>query len=135
MSGVVYAPVGRLVEVLGVVSALKLAKRFGGGRLYVPQPERLKPEGAICATIGYDAAAKLAHEWRGLEIMVPRCVSYLVRERARAMHAEAKSMSVGEVARKYDMTERYAFMTLAEPPPVEDPAEAEAESAQRQLFS
>ena len=131
MSGVVYAPVDCLVEVLGVALALRFAKRFGGGRVYVPQPERLKPEGAIVATIGLEAGLRLCHEWRGLEIMVPKCVSYLARDRARAIHAERRTMSVAGLARKYEITERHASRILAEPPPVEEPAPA-APRAQRE---
>jgi Mor family transcriptional regulator len=135
MSGVTYAPVERLVEILGIALALKFAGRFGGRRTYLPQPERLKPEGPIVATVGYEAAVKLAHEWRGQEIMVPRCVSYLVRERARAIHADAKTLSKDQLALKYDITERYVFMILDAPAPTEPADVPQAPSAQRGLFS
>lgn len=132
MSGVTYAPVDRLVEVLGVPDALKFAERFGGNRLYVPQPERLKPEGALVATLGYEAARKLAFEWRGMEIMVPKCREYLARARARAIHAEPATMSRADIARKYGITERRVFQILEAPPPGEPAA---APAAQRSLFS
>lgn len=133
MSGVAYAPVDRLVAVLGVVGALKFAERFGGGRVYLPQPERLKPEGAIVQTIGMEAARKLAFEWRGMEIMVPQCAAHLKRERDRAVHAEAKTLSVKEVALKYGITERHAFRILATAPEPE-PDKPEAARAQGRLF-
>lgn len=132
MSGVEYAPVERLVAVLGLVTALKFVERFGGVRLYLPQPERLKPEGPIVQTIGFEAARKLAFEYRGMEIMVPKCVSLLKQRRDRAIHAEPKTMSVKEIALKYGMTERNAFYVLAKPPEPEAPAQP---SLQRGLFS
>jgi Mor family transcriptional regulator len=132
MSGLTYAPVDRLVAIIGLGAALKFAGRFGGRRVYVPQPERLKAEGPIVATIGFEAAQRLAFEWRGQEIAVPRCVSYLVRERARRIHADAATMSAAEIAGKYGITERYAFMILAEPAPVEP---APLPSPQGSLFS
>lgn len=135
MSGVVYASVDRLVEVLGLAGTLALARRFGGVRVYVPQPERLKPEGALVATLGHDIAHKLAFEFRGLEIMVPKCVAYLNRERARRIHAEAKTASAAQLATRYGITERYVFAILAEPPPDEPAEPAPGAAAQRSLFS
>lgn len=132
MSGVVYAPVDRLVAVLGIVAALRFAERFGGRRVYVPQPERIKPEGPVVATIGYDAAVRLAQEWRGLEIMVPLCAAYVRQQRDRAIHAEPQQMSVADVAGKYGITERHAFRILASEPP--EAAESAASSAQPSLF-
>jgi Mor family transcriptional regulator len=132
MSGV-YASVDRLVEVLGLAAALKFAARFGGRSVYVPLPERLKPEGPLAGTIGFDLAQKICVEWGGQEVMVPKCRAYLAREMARAIHREPKSMTVRAIAEKYDITERYAFQLLAAAPPAEpdDPAK----SAQRSLFS
>lgn len=135
MSGLVHASVDRLVEVLGLAATLKLAERFGGRRLYVPQPERLKPEGAIVATIGYDLAVKLAYEWRGLEIVVPQCAAYVRRARDRAIHADAAAMPVAEISRKWGMTERHVFRILAEPPPADEAGAADARRlAQPSLF-
>lgn len=136
MSGVTYAPVDRLVEVLGVPGALKFAERFGGNRVYVPQPERLKPEGVLVATLGFEAAQKLAFEWRGMEIMVPKCRDYLARAMARAIHADEATMSRADIARKYGVSERRVFQILAAPAPAEPAGSTEAApSAQRSLFS
>lgn len=133
MSGVTYVPVGELVEAIGLAAALKLARRFGGRRVYVPQPERIKPEGPLAGTIGFDAVTRLAKTWRGQEIAVPKCVGYLARERARRIHAEPAAMSIAAIAAKYDITERWAFRILATPAPGE-PAEEPARLAQRDFF-
>lgn len=134
MSGV-YVPVERLVDVLGVAVALKFAARFGGRAIYVPRPEGLKPEGPLAGTVGFDLGLKVCREWGGQEIAVPKCRPYLAREMARAIHREAKTMTVSAIAEKYEITERWAFQILAAPAPVEraEP-EAAAASAQRQLF-
>lgn len=135
MSGLAYASVDRLVEVLGLAATLQLAERFGGRRVYVPQPERLKPEGALVATIGFDAAVKLVHEWRGLEIIVPQCAAYLRRARDRAIHADAAQMTAVAISRKWGITERHVFRVLAEPPPaVEDGGAPAGNPAQASLF-
>lgn len=133
MSGVTYATVDRLVEILGVVNALKFAERFGGGRVYLPQPERLKPEGAIVQLLGMDQARAIAFEWRGMEIMVPQCAAHLRAQRDAVIRAEAKSVSVKEIALKYGLTERHAFRILATVPPAE-PDEPLAARAQGKLF-
>jgi len=135
MSGLVYASVDRLVEVLGLAATLQLAERFGGRRVYVPQPERLKPEGALVATIGYDKAVKLTYEWRGLEIIVPQCAAHLRRARDRAIHADAARQTAAELSKKWGITERHVFRVLAAPPPDGDAGEAPAGNpAQASLF-
>lgn len=133
MSGTTYAPVERIVEVVGLAAALRLAERFGGRRLYVPQPERLKAESPLAAVLGFDLAQKFAFEWRGMEIVVPRCVEYLRRARDRQIHLDAKSMSAAEIAAKHGMTERHVFRVLAEAAPAAE-ADAAAASSQRSLF-
>lgn len=134
MSGTTYAPVERLVAILGVVAALRFAERFGGRRVYVPQPERLKAEGALVSTLGHDAASKLAFEWRGQEIVVPICADLLRVERDRAIHADAAAnLSASAIAAKYGVTERHVFRILAEPAPAAA-APGAAAIAQRQLF-
>lgn len=133
MSGVTYATVERLVEILGLVNALKFAERFGGGRVYLPQPERLKPEGPIVQLLGMDAAREIAFEWRGMEIMVPQCAAHLRAQRDASIRAESATMSVKEIALKYGLTERHAFRILATAPAAE-PIVAEAARAQGKLF-
>lgn len=129
-----YAPVDRLVEVLGLAAALKFAGRFGGRSVYVPLPERLKPEGSLAGTVGFDLAQKICGEWGGQEIMVPKCRAYLAREMARAIHREPETMTMRDIAGKYGITERWAFQLLAAPAPAPaEPAEP-MKAAQRQLF-
>jgi Mor family transcriptional regulator len=112
MSGVVHAQAGLIVELLGVELALKFVAKFGGRRLYLPQPERLDPNGPIVATVGSEAAKKIACEWRGLEIMVPKCSAWVIAERNRQIHCDAATMSASQVAEKYGLTERSVFKIL-----------------------
>lgn len=104
-----YAPIGRLIDVLDEPTALKLVALLGGRRVFIPYPERLKPEGKLVAAVGYEAALKLAREWSGIEIMLPTCRHLLARERWRAIRAEPKTMPAKAVARKYNLTERSVF--------------------------
>jgi len=133
MSGVVHATAGRLVEILGVSGALKFAEAFGGRRLYLPQPERLKPEGRIVAVVGFEAARKLAFEWRGLEVMVPKCAAYLQAQRDRAIHEDSKTLSYRALAEKYQLTERRIGQILEQPAP-EAPGAAAARAGQGDFF-
>lgn len=133
MSGTTYAPVERLVAILGLAGALKFAERFGGVRVYLPQPERLKPEGALVQLLGFEAAQALAFEWRGQEIVVPQCAAYLRAQRDRAIREDARTMSAVDVALKYRTTERHVFRILATAPAAE-PAAQGAARAQGKLF-
>src|SRR5262249_45522523 len=107
MSGVVHAQAERLVEILGVPLALKFAERFGGRGLSLPQPERLKAESALAALLGFPAAQKLAFEWRGLEVMVPKCRDWMLARRnaeIRARHDGGQSMRA--LAEAFGLTEK-----------------------------
>lgn len=126
------APIERLVELLGVAGALKLAERFGGQRLYMP--ERVKPEGALAQAIGFEAAQKLAFEWRRDAVDIPKCAALLRARRDRQIREDTKAMSVAAVAEKWDTTERNVYMILARPEPSADEGAAVVDAAQRTLF-
>ena len=115
MSGLVHATINRLVEILGLPTALKFAKRFGGGRVSVPQPARLKPEGRIVQAIGIEAAAALSAEYRGLEIMVPRFAAYRRAERDRnILLKSSQGISARRLALEYKVSERHVYRVRVE---------------------
>lgn len=60
--------VNQLVEIAGEEAAMALVREHGGGRVYVPQ----RPEGsALAATVGVDAARKLAEARGGETLEIP----------------------------------------------------------------
>ncbi|MEK6245838.1 MAG: Mor transcription activator family protein [Pseudomonadota bacterium] len=114
MPGIVHAPVVLLVEVLGLPTALKFVRRFGGGRVSIPRPARLKPEGAIVQAIGIEAAKALCEEWRGLEIMVPRFAAYRRAERDRKiLLRSSQGISARRLALQFKISERHVFQIRA----------------------
>lgn len=134
MPGVLYVPVEKLVSVLGLPMALKLAERFGGRRLYVPHPSRLKDEHPIARSIGFEAARQLAEEWQELEIMLPLCAERLRRERNRAVRDDYGALSARLAALKWETTERNIFRIWAGEDDADIESDPPAASKQSNLF-
>src|SRR5260221_11462877 len=112
MAGPATPPLGHLVELLGLVDALRLVARRGGIAVYVPHGSRLQLHHKLAEEIGLEAAKKLAAEYPSTNVIVPRGAAYLRRQRDRALLADVKQMSVSQAARKYEMTERNVYMLL-----------------------
>jgi hypothetical protein len=113
MAGIVHARIEELIERLGVSTALRLAKAFGGRRLYVPECSHVDEGHPIARAIGLEAARKVAEEWRSLEIAVPRCAAQLRSERDRALRADRAHLSISKVAEKYALCERNVLRICA----------------------
>jgi Mor family transcriptional regulator len=127
-----YASLEQLTELIGLPAALRLIDAFGGTCIYVPLPGMVKAHGRVARVIGAEAMARLAGAWPQEYVMVPRGAEYLRRQRAIAIHRDAPDLSVSELARKYEMTERNIYLVLARPAPVE-PAPGGTRPARAQL--
>lgn len=102
----VHATVKELLDILGPEALTQFAMRYGGTRVYIPQPHFLKPGHELSRVVGFELAVKLAREWRGVEMAVPRCLSLARALRDDKIRAEAPSMTLREQALKYRLTER-----------------------------
>jgi hypothetical protein len=112
--GVVNAKVEELIAILGLPTAIRLAQQFGGRRCYVPYRSHIHEDHPIARVIGHEAARKLAEEWRGLNIGVPKCLAQLRRERDRAIRAEHRAqVPVSKIAEKYGICERTVWQICA----------------------
>lgn len=113
MAGTVFAPMHDLVRVLTLPTALRLADRFGGSRVYVPHPSRISEDHPIAQAIGLEAARQLTEEWPKFELVIPRCAPILRAERNKALRADRETLSAREAALKWELTERHVFKIWA----------------------
>ena len=132
----VNAPLGQLVELVGMSAALRLVERFGGTCIYLPHPSRVKLHSPLAMALGLEPVKKLAGTWPQSHVMVPRGrgVTSLRRRRDRAILEDFRTLSVAQIARKYEMTERNVYMVL-ERGPEGLPGTPGAGGAQGDLFS
>lgn len=114
----VHATVKQLLDVLGPEALTQFAMRYGGTRVYIPQPHFVKPSSELSRVIGHELAVKLARDWRGIEMAVPRCLSLAVALRDDRIRAEAPLLTIREQAHKYGLTERtISFIRAGGRPP------------------
>ena len=125
----IHAPIDEIVRVIGLPAAVKLVEQFGGTRVYLPHPSRVKPDTPVAQMLGVEAAVRLASEWPQCEIAIPSSAT-LRHERDRAIRAEPDNVSIRELAKKYDLTERQIYNIRATADPDEpSPGQAAQRSA------
>ena len=104
-----------MVEVMGLPATMALVARMGGQRLRIPglplarASSRLQ---ALEAIVGEPAAARFADRWGDVDVVVPRCLRAMLRERNRRICDESMRTSVDELARRYGMARRHVFRVL-----------------------
>jgi len=128
----VTAPLGQLVELIGLPLALRLVDNFGGVPIYLPHPGRVKEHSPVAQVIGAEAMRSLARAWPMTHVMLPLGAAYLRRQRNAALRADAQTMSQPQLARKYEMTLRNIEYILARSD--DDLADERVARAQGQLF-
>jgi Mor family transcriptional regulator len=109
----VNAPLGLLVDLIGLPMALRLVDNFGGVCVYLPHASRVKAHSPVAQVIGLEATQKLAAAWPMVHLMVPHGAEYLRRQRDSAIRADLAGMSVRDVALKYETTERHVYRIQA----------------------
>lgn len=93
--------------------ALKFLERFGGKRLYIPTPERLKPDHRICQCLGPEKALALSREIGGQRIDVPMGRKYIWQERnQRVIALKNQGKSINEIADIIGCSTRLVYKIL-----------------------
>lgn len=116
-----------LLDVIGLEPLRALVGRWGGTRLYVPQP--VPPEHTLAHHLGAEAANALADRFGGDYLVVPRCAAALRAARdADIRRCYTGGESAARLARRHGLTERQIWRILSQPDPASD-------ELQLQLFS
>lgn len=104
---------GGIERLLGSELTARFTARFGGVRLYIPQKARLVPGHPIVQTLGLEAAHKLAADFGGLTISVPKgdALARLIRD-AKIRERSAQGLSAKKIAREFGLTERHVTNIL-----------------------
>jgi Mor family transcriptional regulator len=103
------------VKDIGIPATLKLIKRFGGVRLYVPEPQHITENHVIARTIGLASARAIAKIWPNERPEIPSAARAFRRARDRAILREATSLSKSKLALKYNLSERQLYNILSRP--------------------
>jgi len=111
-----YAPLMDIIKAIGLPAAMKLVENFGGTRIYLPQPEKVDADNEIAKIIGVEAARALARQWSQERPSIPLARRHLRTVVKSEIQRDSESMSVPELARKYETTERNIYRYLAEAP-------------------
>lgn len=101
-----------VADLIGTEAALRLAKRFGGRSLYIPQSPG--PTSDLAACIGLEAAQALGRCYGHEDIVLPmgRTIERLARNQA-LLADRARGLSVRFLSLRYDLSERRIWEILA----------------------
>lgn len=125
-----HARLEEIVRAIGLGSAMKLVENFGGTRVYLPLPENIEPHNEVARVIGIEAARKLSAVpgWAQQRPSIPMARRHLVAIMKNEIRRDQDKLTVPELARKYETTERNIYRYLSEPDAGDERAE------QRKLF-
>lgn len=99
---------GGIMTLLGPELSVRFTARFGGVRLYIPQKARLVLGHPIVQTLGLDAAHKLAEDFGGLTLSVPKGDALVRAARdAKIRERSGQGWSAKRIAREFGLTERH----------------------------
>jgi hypothetical protein len=94
------AVVNELVEISGIVAAIRLCRHFKGRAVYVP--EHMHETHPIALIIGIEAALKLSARWGGDRIAIPaESVALVTARNLQIAEAYRTGTSISELARDY----------------------------------
>ena len=97
-----------IVSLIGEQAALRLMDYWGGIRLHIPA--NLTPDHILSKRITYDAARKLAEEFGGTQIPIPRGAQAIREARNEDIRRRyAAGESAAKIARDLGMTERWVY--------------------------
>jgi Mor family transcriptional regulator len=93
-------------QMIGEAAAAKVIAQFGGGQpLYIPV--KLKAEHPLCQLLGGEVAQRLADEFGGLTVEIPRGAAQQIELRnSQILVDRAAGLTQNEIARKYQLTTR-----------------------------
>lgn len=94
-----------IADLIGTPAALKIAERWGGTRLYIPEDPGEDHE--LAKLIGIEAARALGDEYAGERIEIPKadCWGRAVRD-SLIREARTNGQSQASLALEYRLTER-----------------------------
>jgi len=110
-----YAPLHKIIEAIGEPATMKLVEKFGGTRIYLPLPKSIDKENEIAKAIGVEAARTLACLWPQEQINIPTATRYRRAIVKSEVRRDRDSLTVSQLARKYETTERNVYRMLSEP--------------------
>ena len=121
-----YAPLLDIIAAIGLPAAMKLVENFGGRRLYLPLPENIDETNGIAQAIGVEAARKLSEAWgrdRDQRPTIPRARGHLRVIVKGDILRDRKTLTIPQLAAKYEMTERniYRYLSEIDEPEAEQP--------------
>lgn len=95
-----------IADIVGAPAALKIAERWGGTRLYIP--EQPGEDHDLSILIGIKAARALGEAYAGERIEIPKADSWGRAMRDRIiLESRANGQSQASVARAHRLTERH----------------------------
>jgi Mor family transcriptional regulator len=101
---------GDLALAIGAGAAARLARAYGGRRVYIPATPSARDQ--ISRSIGLEAAVRLARLYGGSRVMIPADPERALR-RARIVAMRRNGWSVSAIARAAGVSERYVYKVLA----------------------
>lgn len=111
-----------LVVAMGIGPVLALVERYGGTRIAVPTPARLRPDHPYLLLLGREAALALCRAWGGAEDRyLPQAAAAVRCARNREMVElyQQGDHSARELALKYRLSDRQVWNILGTPLPEE----------------
>lgn len=106
--------VRQVAEVIGDEAAHKLARDFGGTRLYIPsEPCESHP---LTLSVGREVALVIAEKFAGEELVIPMYKSRAERRLDRELILKLRThhRSIAAIARQVGCSERHVYNVLAE---------------------
>lgn len=104
-----------LTALIGAEATRALVAAFGGIRIYIPTPCRLRPGHRLAQALGWEAAVKLCQAYGGThDFKVPTCQT-TKRQRLKARQIRqlrAKCVPVKQIARLVHCTEKAVYEYL-----------------------
>lgn len=123
--------IDELEEILGIDSLVLFLERFGGSRVYIPTPEKLKPEHQICCPAGYEAAHRLSIICGGTSIDLPIGTRL---KKSEIIRRRSSGESFDTIARSLKCSRRYVVRTCSEWQDGSDSTGGDSGRRQMELF-
>lgn len=107
---------GELVDLVGIQATLAIVERWGGIRMYAPEPRSLHPDHPLVEAVGQDAAEAIAAQFQSEPVLVPRAVALVRRVRNHRIRTEHRrdGDSAAVLARRYGLSLRQVRYILAD---------------------
>ena len=94
-----------IAELVGLHSAVELARVCGGTRIIIPAVAR--PDSPIARAVGSEGAAVISKRYAGEQVYIPSAASILRRRRdAAIVRAYEKGKTAPALSRQHGLTER-----------------------------